>query len=222
MSSFSQARRLQITDTAVAMPFVTLPRAIRSCLLAAALLGSSPTFCSADSLDKVGFHLAQDSTGATVSEPVLESTSATATTSSPDQVSSKQQWIRTADSFLTTTLITYGLKSVIHEDRPDDSGDDSFPSLHASAAFSIAATQAHFHPKQAPYWYGAATLIGVQRVVDDKHHWHDVIAGGALGYFVAKWEVGQKKGLLLRPFINSDDNGTRTSQVRGLSITKVF
>ena len=29
--------------------------------------------------------------------------------------------------------------------------------------------------------YAAATAIGVERVVNDKHHWYDVVAGAALG-----------------------------------------
>jgi hypothetical protein len=194
------------------MTFPSLPHGARSLTLCTALLCTSQAFCSADPLGKVGFHLAQDST-TTSSEPAAAPAS--------EEISGKQQWIRTADSFLTSTLITYGLKSIVHEERPDDSGDDSFPSLHASAAFSIATTQAHFHPKQAPYWYGVATLVGIQRVADDKHYWHDVAAGAAIGYFTAKWEVGQKKGLLLRPFI-SDNGGNRTSQTKGLSITKLF
>ena len=29
--------------------------------------------------------------------------------------------------------------------------------------------------------YAAATAIGVERVVNDHHHWYDVVAGAALG-----------------------------------------
>ncbi|RYG69063.1 phosphatase PAP2 family protein [bacterium] len=195
------------------MTFAIGPRAVRYFSTAALLICSFTTIAAADPLDETGFHRARDGFS-TISPASAIADSKTTST--------KQQWIRTADSLLTTTLITYGLKSVIHEDRPDDSGDDSFPSLHTSAAFSIAATQAYFHPKQAPYWYGAATLVGIQRVHADKHYWHDVAAGAALGYFTARLEVRQKNGLLLRPFIRDNGSNNPAGQTRGLNLTKFF
>jgi membrane-associated phospholipid phosphatase len=34
--------------------------------------------------------------------------------------------------------------------------------------------------------YAAATAVGVQRVVSDRHHWHDVVAGAAVGICTAE------------------------------------
>ncbi len=126
----------------------------------------------------------------------------------------KEHTLRTADALLTSTLITEGLKHVIHEERPDHSNDHSFPSEHATAAFTVAAMQAHYHPKQAPLWYLGAGLIAESRVHLDRHHWHDVIAGGIIGYATAHYELKQKRGFLLVPFIGSHEGG--------LAVTKAF
>ena len=80
------------------------------------------------------------------------------------------------------TGTAYGLKSVIHENRPDGSGNDSFPSAHTSMSFAAAATL------QQRYGWDvgipaavAATFVGFARVKADRHHWYDVLAGAALG-----------------------------------------
>ena len=42
--------------------------------------------------------------------------------------------------------------------------------------------------------YAAATALGVERVVSDRHHWYDVAAGAALGYGAAEltWWLSDK------------------------------
>ena len=131
----------------------------------------------------------------------------------------KERSLRAADSILTSIAISEGLKHLVHERRPDNSGDDSFPSTHTTAAFALATVQSHYHPKRAVLWYGGAALIGASRVELNKHHWHDVAAGAALGYFTAKLELRQSRGLVLRPFIKHE-GGTRT--VQGLQMTHLF
>ena len=136
-----------------------------------------------------------------------------------DGKAGKEHSIRTADSVLTSVAISEVLKRVVHEERPDKSDNESFPSTHATAAFALATMQSHYHPKQALLWYGGATLIGASRVDLDKHHWHDVAAGAALGYFTAKFELKQSRGLVLQPFIKRE-GATRT--VQGLQMTHMF
>ena len=122
---------------------------------------------------------------------------------------------RTVDALGTTGLLTYGLKGLVREDRPDHSDHGSFPSLHASAAFTVAAMQARFHPKEAIYWYGGATLIGIARVTERKHYAHDVLVGAALGYGVAQLELGLPHGIILRPLIGAHGE-------KGLTLTGRF
>jgi len=105
------------------------------------------------------------------------------------------------ESFLTTSAIVFGLKAVAGRARPY-SGETprdfhpfsfknsyfSFPSGDAAGAFSVATTIADqtdvFLVDAA--CYGLAGLVAVNRVHDRKHWPSDVLAGSAIGYFVAK------------------------------------
>ena len=130
----------------------------------------------------------------------------------------KQHALRTADSLLTSTLITEGLKTLTHEKRPDGSDYKSFPSGHATAAFAVATMQAHYHPKQALFWYGGATIIAASRVNLHRHYTHDVIAGAAVGFLTSQVELRQRRGLLLYPFIS----GSKEERVTGISMGGSF
>lgn len=136
-----------------------------------------------------------------------------------DGAAGKQHAIRTADALVTSTILAEGLKIVTHERRPNGGDYKSFPSGHATAAFTVATMQAHYHPNQALYWYAGATAIGVSRVALDEHHWHDVFAGAALGYFTSTYELHQHHGILLRPFIHDQGAGQAT---KGVAAAKQF
>lgn len=120
----------------------------------------------------------------------------------------QQQTVRTLDTLAVVVPATEIIKRLTREQRPDGSGRTSFPSGHASAAFAVATMQASFRPKQAPFWYAGATLIGASRVQLNRHYWHDVIAGAALGYFTAKFEMKKPRGLILRPLIQREQRQT--------------
>ena len=64
-------------------------------------------------------------------------------------------------------------------------GSSSFPSGQTTAIFAAATVYAQEYKnlKWAPYLaYGAATLVGVSRITENKHWISDVFAGAALGY----------------------------------------
>ena len=130
-----------------------------------------------------------------------------------------QHSIRTADSVIVATLFSEGLKRIVHKKRPDGSNYESFPSGHATAAFAVATMQAHYHPKQAIFWYAGATAIAASRVKLRRHYTIDVIAGAALGLATARLELGQNRGLLLRPFIHQTAPDNRAV---GMSVSKSF
>ena len=130
-----------------------------------------------------------------------------------------QHSIRTADSLVVSTLLAEGLKQAVHKKRPDGSDYKSFPSGHATAAFTVATMQAHFHPKQAIFWYAGASAIAASRVKLHRHYTVDVLAGALLGFGTARLEIGQKRGLVLRPFIHQAEPGNR---VTGVSFSKPF
>lgn len=114
--------------------------------------------------------------------------------------------LRTADSLITSTVITEVLKRVVREKRPDSEARTSFPSGHATAAFAAASMVSHWHPGQTPFWYLGATAIAVSRVRLHRHFWHDVIAGAIIGYGTTRLELARRHGLLLAPFIRADDS----------------
>jgi membrane-associated phospholipid phosphatase len=114
-----------------------------------------------------------------------------------------------AFSLGTTFAVTTGLKHVIHEERPDESDDKSFPSGHTSSSFAAAAT---LHKRYG--WevgvpaHLVAAFVGVARVKADKHFVHDVIAGAAIGE-AAGWLLTDRKNEKVQwlPWIDGKGGG---------------
>jgi hypothetical protein len=105
------------------------------------------------------------------------------------RLTQRHNWSR----FLVNTMASVGvgfalktvLKTMIKEERPDHSDNKSFPSGHAAISFAAARSIDKEFRKES-IWipiagYAAATAVGVERVVNDKHHWYDVVAGAGLG-----------------------------------------
>jgi membrane-associated phospholipid phosphatase len=91
-------------------------------------------------------------------------------------------------ALLTSTVLVSGLKLLTRQQRPDGTDHASFPSGHASAAFTIAglaATHARTDT-EAALWYLGAGLIADSRVTLRRHYPHDVLVGGLLGLLVAR------------------------------------
>ena len=89
------------------------------------------------------------------------------------------QGIETAGATAAATLI---LKYAVCERRPDGSDMHSFPSAHSAVSFATAA----FLQRRYGWVFGApayalAAYVGWGRVYSGKHHWWDVVAGGAIG-----------------------------------------
>lgn len=88
-------------------------------------------------------------------------------------------------SELLMTAITYPLKKLIAEPRPDTGAPNSFPSGHTAQVFA-AATFLHKeygqdHPIISVLGYTAATTVGVLRVMNNRHWVCDVLAGAGIG-----------------------------------------
>jgi len=65
--------------------------------------------------------------------------------------------------------------------RPDDSGDDGYPSGHASRASIHAAVSAQVVPGRVRELTAEALVHGMHRVVLNKHYATDIWAGSVLG-----------------------------------------
>ena len=118
------------------------------------------------------------------------------------QSPARYNWARiltnTAASVGFAWLSKVGLKAVIKEERPDHSDYESFPSGHAALAFA-GATSLHKAFGKDCVWvsvagFAAATAVGVERVVNKRHYWYDVVAGAALGFGLAEltWWASDK------------------------------
>lgn len=108
--------------------------------------------------------------------------------------------------FLTSSIITQGLKRIVKRDRPfitypyvdkkDAGGGYSFPSGHTSAAFCSATSLSLLFPKWyviAPAYIWASS-VGYGRIYEGVHYPTDVLAGAVIGagsawlsYKAEKW-----------------------------------
>jgi membrane-associated phospholipid phosphatase len=122
----------------------------------------------------------------------------------------KHEWLR--DTVINEVLNT-GLRAAFNSTslgkRPNG-GKYAFPSGHAGFVFS----QATFLMERYGWHYGApavAVAAGVCyiRVAEDKHHWRDIIAGGALAYGVSLLTVTPEKATHLAPIVGPDFLGLR-------------
>jgi membrane-associated phospholipid phosphatase len=123
----------------------------------------------------------------------------------------KDDWKGTAQfgvDTVATVGIAYGLKHIIHEQRPDKSDNMSMPSDTAALAFA----PANFLWDRYGWQYGipayaAATFVAWSRVDAQKHHWYDVTASAALAFGVSKIFTTRYQPAGLRYGVTPTDGG---------------
>jgi hypothetical protein len=78
--------------------------------------------------------------------------------------------------------VSFLLKKVVKEERPDHSGWDAFPSDSAAVAFAAASSiQVRYGWDYGLPSYAIAAYVGYSRVHADRHDWGDVAAGALIG-----------------------------------------
>lgn len=105
------------------------------------------------------------------------------------QATGSHNWSRFVVNTIGSVGVAYvgktALKAIVKEERPDHSDNKSFPSGHAAMAFAAARSIDKEFRKDC-IWipiagYAAATAVGVERVINKRHHWYDVMAGAGVG-----------------------------------------
>lgn len=119
--------------------------------------------------------------------------------------------LRAGAAAALATGLSSGLKYTIGRNRPDIagtnvefrpfSGSNSFPSGHTAAAFAIATAVAD---QTTDGWsdyllYGAASLTALSRINDNRHWTSDVLIGGLIGHFSARWVTRQMGPVRVSP-----------------------
>ncbi len=122
--------------------------------------------------------------------------------------------VLTVRAVTDSLILAEGIQLIARRERPnpqDESGvffqagvSSSFPSLHATTAWSIAAVLAQRYPNWLAQvsLYGLASAVSISRVPAGAHFPSDVVVGSALGFLVGKYvakTAGQNRSYWLEP-----------------------
>lgn len=90
-------------------------------------------------------------------------------------------------SGLFVAAITFPMKKIVAEPRPDTGERNSFPSGHTATAFAAATFMSKEYGHISKWYsvgaYTVATGVGVMRIMNNRHWVADVLAGAAVGIF---------------------------------------
>jgi len=102
-------------------------------------------------------------------------------------------------------IVTEVLKAATGRQRPLEGdggvhffhGSDAFPSGHTVGSFALASVIAHqYHDNKGVVVlaYGLATLVGASRFSARQHSASDIVAGGAIGWFIGTHVSERRRG----------------------------
>jgi len=115
-------------------------------------------------------------------------------------------------SGVVSRVAVEGLKYGIDKDRPDGSGDDSFPSGHTADSFASATfIQQRYGWKWAIPAYVGAIFVGYSRVESDKHFVEDVLAGAVIGIISGLYFTEPYSGVTISPTAGNGQYGVSFS-----------
>jgi membrane-associated phospholipid phosphatase len=104
-------------------------------------------------------------------------------------------------------VVVVPLKWVVGRERPDQAhgdlnlngpgtGDTSFPSAHAAAAFAIATVYGRQYRRWRIPLYLLAAGVGIARIEAGRHHLSDVVAGAGIGILAGRASLRGRGQLL--------------------------
>jgi membrane-associated phospholipid phosphatase len=115
-------------------------------------------------------------------------------------------------SGVVSRVAVESFKFAVDKDRPDGSGDDSFPSGHTADSFAAATfIQQRYGWQWAIPAYIGATFVGYSRVESDKHYVEDVLAGAVIGILSGLYFTEPYSGITITPTANSGHYGVNFS-----------
>lgn len=144
--------------------------------------------------------------------------------------------VLTAASYCITASMTWMLKHVVDEKRPNGKDYDAFPSGHTAVSF-MGAELLRLEYKDTSPWigyagYAAATYTSLARIRHSEHWMHDLVAGagvGILGTRLAYWICPPIQKCLFGKCIEKHKNGFAfagmpfyNGSIKGLSFAMVF
>jgi membrane-associated phospholipid phosphatase len=102
------------------------------------------------------------------------------------------------EAILDSMVVVGAFKVVFRRPRPLESsgsaefftGGASFPSGHSAASFALASVVAHEYNQNIVYpiaAYGLATLVSFSRLSGQQHFPSDIVAGGAIGWYIGRY-----------------------------------
>ena len=108
---------------------------------------------------------------------------------------SRSSWgrmlVSDAISVAAMTAVVNGIKYTAGRPRPDGTSHNSFPSGHTATSFMTAAMLHEEYGWRSPWFsfggYAAASLVGMSRIINNRHWATDVIAGAAIGMASVKF-----------------------------------
>ena len=154
--------------------------------------------------------------GTTQAAAILYGVTLFATPKDPNHSKMQHLWVDTQAAGLSVGTSTI-LKDLTNRERPDDSSDESFPSGHASYVATITALS-RYHVARSNLgantqaalnvgFYALSATSAWARVEAGKHHPTDVLAGIALGNFMAHFVKELAFGDTEQLSINSFEDG---------------
>ena len=115
-----------------------------------------------------------------------------------DDPKAREVGVLGTESLLDALIVVEVLKLIAGRNRPDSEtdkgkffvGGTSFPSGHAMESWALASLIAHEykHTKAVPIVaYGLASVVSAARFGAQKHYASDIVAGGAMGWFIGRY-----------------------------------